>query len=65
MLVLATLLSARISAGIAVAAARELFTAGYRTPSAMAEATWPDLADALGRLSLTRNPAPGKSPRES
>jgi hypothetical protein len=32
LLVLATLLSARISADIAVAAARELFAAGYRTP---------------------------------
>ena len=49
LLVLATLLSARISAGIAVAAARELFTAGYRTPSAMMEATWQERVDALGR----------------
>jgi endonuclease III len=47
--VLATLLSARISAGIAVAAARELFAAGYRTPAAMAEASWQDRVDALGR----------------
>ena len=35
LLVLATLLSARITAGVAVAAARELFRAGYRTPAAM------------------------------
>jgi endonuclease III len=49
LLVLATLLSARISAGVAVAAARELFTAGYRTPGAMIEATWQDRVDALGR----------------
>jgi endonuclease III len=47
--VLATLLSARISAGIAVAAARELFGAGYRSPAAMARASWQDRVDALGR----------------
>jgi endonuclease III len=47
--VLATLLSARISAGIAVAAARELFAAGYRTPKAMVGASWQDRVDALGR----------------
>ena len=49
LLVLATLLSARISAAIAVAAARELFAAGYRTPRAMQEASWQDRVDALGR----------------
>jgi hypothetical protein len=49
LLVLATLLSAPISAGIAVRAARELFSAGYRTPAAMAEASWQDRVDALGR----------------
>jgi endonuclease III len=49
LLVLATLLSARISAGIGVAAARELFAAGYRTPAAMAQASWQDRVDALGR----------------
>jgi endonuclease III len=49
LLVLATLISARISAEIAVAAARELFAAGYRTPQAMAEASWQDRVDALGR----------------
>lgn len=49
LLVLATLLSARISAGVAVAAARELFAAGCRTPAAMAEASWQDRVDALGR----------------
>jgi len=47
--VLATLLSARISSDIAVAAARELFAAGYRTPKAMAGASWQDRVDALGR----------------
>jgi endonuclease III len=49
LLVLATLLSARISAGVAVAAARELFNAGYRTPQAMLKASWQDRVDALGR----------------
>jgi len=49
LLVLATLLSARISADIAVAAARELFTAGYRTPQRMRQASWQDRVDALGR----------------
>jgi len=49
LLVLATLLSARITAGVAVAAARELFRAGYRNPTAMREASWQDRVDALGR----------------
>ena len=49
LLVLATLLSARISGDIAVAAARELFAAGYRTPRAMHTASWQDRVDALGR----------------
>lgn len=49
LLVLATLLSARISAGIALAAARELYAAGYRTPRRMADATWQQRVDALGR----------------
>lgn len=49
LLVLATLLSARISAEIAVAAARELFAAGYRSAKAMSEAGWQDRVDALGR----------------
>src|SRR5204863_2513230 len=49
LLVLAPLLSARISAGVAVAAARELFRAGYRTPPAMSQASWQDRVDALGR----------------
>jgi endonuclease III len=49
LLVLSMLLSARISADIAVAAARELFAAGYRTPDRMLEASWQDRVDALGR----------------
>lgn len=49
LLVLSLLLSTRISADIAVAAARELWQAGYRTPQKMADASWQDLVDALGR----------------
>src|SRR2546429_8072677 len=49
LLVLATLLSAPIPAETAVAAARELFAVGYRSPKAMSEASWQDRVDALGR----------------
>ena len=49
LLVLSVLLSARISSDIAAAAARELFAAGYRTPRKMADASWQDRDDALGR----------------
>lgn len=49
LLVLAHLLSARISADIAVAAAGELSKAGFRTPKRMADATWQQRVDALGR----------------
>jgi endonuclease III len=49
LLVLTTLLSTRISADIAVAAAKELFAAGYRTPQRMRQASWQDRVDALGR----------------
>ncbi|MDQ2811905.1 MAG: hypothetical protein M3Z75_08500 [Actinomycetota bacterium] len=48
-LVLATLLSAPIPADTAMAAARELFAAGYRSPKAMSQARWQDRVDALGR----------------
>jgi endonuclease III len=48
-LVLATLLSAPIPAETGIAAARELFAAGYRSPKAMSEASWQDRVDALGR----------------
>ena len=48
-LVLATLLSARISGDVAVAAAKELFAAGYRTPRRMRQASWQERVDALGR----------------
>lgn len=49
LLVLSHLLSARIRADIAVAAARELFDAGMRDPGRMAAATWQQRVDALGR----------------
>jgi endonuclease III len=49
LLVLTTLLSTRIRAQVAVAAARELFTAGMRTPQAMETADWQERVDALGR----------------
>jgi endonuclease III len=49
LLVLTKLLSTRISADIAVAGAKELFAAGYRTPDAMLAASWQDRVDALGR----------------
>ncbi|MFG2373114.1 endonuclease [Streptomyces sp. NPDC048504] len=49
LLVLACLLSARIRADIAVAAAKELAAAGMRDPRRMAGATWQQRVDALGR----------------
>ncbi|MCZ7416418.1 MULTISPECIES: endonuclease [unclassified Streptomyces] len=48
LLVLSTLLSARIRASVAVAAARALFAAGLRSPRAMAEASWQQRVDCLG-----------------
>lgn len=47
--VLANLLSTRIKAEIAVAAARELFAAGGNTARGMADLTWQQRVDALGR----------------
>ncbi|MEU3841123.1 endonuclease [Streptomyces sp. NPDC028635] len=49
LLVLAMLLSARIRASVAIAAARELDAAGLRDPRRMAEADWQARVDALGR----------------
>ena len=49
LLVLTNLLSARISAGVAMAAARELFAAGCRTPETTLRAGRRQLVDALGR----------------
>jgi hypothetical protein len=54
LLVLSTLLSVPIKAEIAVAAARELFAAGWRTPQRMAAATWQQRVDALGRAHYVR-----------
>ncbi|MCX5042918.1 endonuclease [Aldersonia sp. NBC_00410] len=54
LLVLALLLSARISADIAVAAARELFAAGFTTPAKMANAPRSDVIAALGRAHYVR-----------
>jgi len=54
LLVLATLLSARINSEIAVAAARELFQAGCRSPKAMLDASWQQRVDALGRAGYRR-----------
>lgn len=48
LLVLACLLSARIRAQVAVAAARALFAAGLRDARRMADATWQQRVDALG-----------------
>ncbi|WP_369250858.1 endonuclease [Streptomyces sp. R41] len=48
-LVLALLLSARIRASTALAAARALYDAGMRDPRRMAAATWQQRVDALGR----------------
>lgn len=54
LLVLTTLLSVRISSQLAVAAARELFRAGWRTPAKMADSTWQQRVDALGRAHYVR-----------
>ena len=49
LLVLSLLLSARIDSRIAVASARELSAAGWRTPQRMRDSTWQQRVDALGR----------------
>jgi hypothetical protein len=54
LLVLSVLLSTRIRAGVAVDAARELWAAGMGTPRAMADATWQQRVDALGRARYKR-----------
>jgi hypothetical protein len=54
LLVLTTLLSVRIKADIAVAAAGEMFKAGWRTPEKMHESTWQRRVDALGRAHYVR-----------
>ncbi|GAA4552223.1 endonuclease [Amycolatopsis samaneae] len=54
LLVLTTLLSTRISAEIAVAAAKELSESGWRSPSAMRASSWQERVDALGRAHYVR-----------
>ncbi|MEU2114856.1 endonuclease [Streptomyces sp. NPDC016459] len=54
LLVLTVLCSVRIKADIATAAARELFTAGLRTPRAMADSAWQARVDAFGRAHYVR-----------
>jgi endonuclease III len=49
LLVLTDLLSARISADIAISATAELMNSGYRTAQKVADADRQDLVDALGR----------------
>lgn len=49
LLVLVNLVSARISARIAMAAAHELNRAGGTTPDGMAQLSWQERVDALGR----------------
>lgn len=54
LLVLTVLCSVRIRADIATAAARQLFSAGFRTPRAMLDASWQQRVDALGRAHYVR-----------
>ena len=54
LLVLCNLLSARITADIAVAGAKQLFGAGLTTPAAMQEASWQKRVDLLGRARYKR-----------
>ncbi|WP_305091540.1 endonuclease [Prescottella sp. R16] len=54
LLVLALLLSTRISAGIATRTARELFHAGWRTPRTLRDAPRPEVIAALQRGHYTR-----------
>ncbi|MFJ5809665.1 endonuclease [Streptomyces sp. NPDC093093] len=54
LLTLCVLFSVRIKADIAVAAAHEVFAAGWRTPRAMAASSWQDRVDALGRAHYRR-----------
>lgn len=54
LLVLTVLLSTRIRASVAIAAARELFAAGYTTPQRMRAASWQQRVNALGRAHYVR-----------
>lgn len=54
LLVLTMLSSTRISADIAVAAAREVFAAGWRTPQRLRDSTWQQRVGVLGRAGYKR-----------
>jgi len=54
LLVLTVLLSTRIRASVAIAAARELFAAGFGTPERMRGASWQQRVNALGRAHYVR-----------
>jgi endonuclease III len=54
LLVLSLLLSARISAGIAVAAGRALADAGWTTPKKLAGSTWAERAKTLNQAGYAR-----------
>ncbi|MFF2145106.1 endonuclease [Kitasatospora sp. NPDC058190] len=54
LLMFTVLCSVRIKAEIAVAAARELFKAGFRSPGKMAGSDWQARVDALGRAHYVR-----------
>lgn len=54
LLVLGTLLSAPVQAGLAVAATRELVGAGMGTPRRMRDATWQRRVEAMDRANYTR-----------
>lgn len=54
LLVLTTLLSARISAELAVGGARALFHAGWRTPQKLRDSTWQQRVDALDEGGYSR-----------
>jgi hypothetical protein len=54
LLVLTMLSSTRITTDIAVAAARELSAAGWRTPQRLLDSTWQQRVDALGRAHYRR-----------
>lgn len=54
LLVLTVLVSIPIRADVAVAAARELFAAGWTTPHALLASSWQERVDALGRAHYVR-----------
>ncbi|MEU5882093.1 endonuclease [Spirillospora sp. NPDC047279] len=54
LLVLANLMSTRISSDIAMDAARELFAAGGGTPRGLGRLSWQERVDALGRAHYVR-----------